>query len=151
MTPRRTRDRLPLILGALGLTEHDAAVQTLIGLFGGVPVDVRERVIGEPAVASRRLKFDSGGEIYLHDGGVVAVILHVAPTPGASEGLDLSDWIRGLDNDSTLDEFKRVFGNTWRFGDHGARYFTVDGGYVRRTTKGYPETLLRVRNGAGVR
>lgn len=140
----RTRDRLQVILGALGRSEQDSDVRRLVEAFGGEPIEIRERLIGEPRVRSRRLLFPSGGEIVLHDDAVVAVTLHLVPRPGVLEGLDLSDWIRDTSNDSTLADFKRVFGDRWKFGGNGSRCFSIDGGYVERTTRGYPEKLLRV-------
>lgn len=62
------------ILDALRLGLDDERVQRLIDAFDGEPVEVHELHIGEPAVLSRHLLFDSGGELVLHDAAVIAVI-----------------------------------------------------------------------------
>lgn len=131
MTGQRPRGRLQTILDALRLGPHDdARVRRLIDAFGGEPVDIHERQIGEPAVLSRHLLFDSGGEMILHDDAVVAVILHLTPTTFAPHGLDAADWIDGVDNDATFADFKKIFDVPWRFA-RGDRYFTLESGYVR--------------------
>ncbi|SDD77533.1 hypothetical protein SAMN05216270_107173 [Glycomyces harbinensis] len=124
-----------MILEALCLSEEDPAVRRLAGAFGGGPATVRERLVGEPARRSRRLRFASGGEIIVHDAAVVAVLLHLAPTPGAPRGLDLSDWIDGADNDATLDDLKKALEAPRHFAGMGTPYFTLDGGYARADFK----------------
>lgn len=118
------------ILDALRLGLDGERVQRLIDAFDGEPVEVHERHIGEPAVLSRHLLFDSGGELVLHDAAVIAVILHVTTTPFAPRGLDVAEWIPGVDNDATFSDFKKVFDVTWRFAA-GDRYFVLESGYVR--------------------
>jgi hypothetical protein len=120
-----------MILDALCMAEEDPAVRRLADAFGGDPVAVRERLVGEPARRSRRLLFASGGEIILHDDAVVAVLLHLAPTPTAPSGLDLSDWIDGAGNDATLDDLKQAIEAPRHFAGMGVPYFTLDGGYAR--------------------
>lgn len=140
-----TTTRLPEILDALGRSEADPAVRRLTDAFGGDPTSVLERVVGEPGFRSRRLQFASGGEIILHDGAVVAVLLHLVSTPFAPHGLDLSDWVEGLDNRAGFADAKRVFDAPWRFGGNGSRCFSLDGGYVRmneRAALGEPRRLV---------
>lgn len=122
----RTSTRLPVIVDALGLSEEDPAVRGLADAFGGEPAEVAERLVGEPALRSRRLLFASGGEIILHDDVVVAVCLHVA-----ARGLDLSTWIADVRNDATLDDLKKAIGANPHFAGLGTPYFTLDGGYAR--------------------
>lgn len=123
--------RLPAILDALGLPEEAPAVRGVADAFGGEPVAVRERSVGEPARRSRRLLFASGGEIILHDGAVAAVLLQLTPTHAAPRGLDLAEWIAGADNDATLDDLKEAIGAPRHFAGIGAPYFALDGGYAR--------------------
>ncbi|ACQ79371.1 hypothetical protein Bcav_1111 [Beutenbergia cavernae DSM 12333] len=106
-------------------------MRRLVEAFGGVPVEVSEQLVGEPAVRSRRLSYPSGGEILMHDDAVVAVVLHVVPTPFARRGLDLSDWVAGARNRATFADLKAVFGTSWTFGPGSSRCFALDGGYAR--------------------
>lgn len=141
--PWRTHTRFPLILDALALSEQDPAVRRLAAQFGGEPVEVRERLVGEPAYRSRRLFFASGGEVILHDEVVVAVVLHTAPTPAAARGIALSDWVDGVGNDATLDDLKRVIGSSPHFAGFGTPYFTLDGGYASarfRNNRGWKDS-----------
>lgn len=121
---------MPLILDALCLAEDDAPVRRLIDAFGAEPVATTERRIGEPAVLSRHLRFESGGEIVLHDDAVIAVTLHLVPTPFAPRGLDAAEWIPGIDDDATFAEFKANFDVPWRFAD-GDRYFILEAAHLR--------------------
>ncbi len=121
---------MPLILDALCLARDDAPVRRLIDALGTEPVETTERRIGEPAVLSQHLLFGSGGEIVLHDDAVVAVILHLAPTPSAPRGLDAAEWLPGVDNDATFADFKATFDVPWRFAD-GDRYFVLEAAYLR--------------------
>lgn len=130
MTRHPVSGRLQTILDALCLGLDDERVHRLIDAFDGEPVEVHERPVGEPAVLSRHLLFESGGELVLHDDAVIAVILHLTTTPFAPRGLDLADWIRGVDNNATFADFKKVFDVTWRFAA-GDRYFVLESGYVR--------------------
>ncbi|MDQ0644776.1 hypothetical protein [Microbacterium murale] len=130
MTRHPEDGRLHTILDALCLGPDDAAVRYLIDAFGGEPVEIHERHVGEPAVLSRHLLFESGGEIVLHDDAVSAVILHLTPTPIAPRGLDVSDWIRGIRKNATFDDVKKVFDVPWRFAA-GDRYFVLEAGYAR--------------------
>lgn len=130
MTPHPESGRVQTILAALCLGLDDESVHRLVDAFGGEPVEVRERHIGEPAVLSRHLLFDSGGELVLHDDAVIAVILHLTTTPFAPRGLDVANWILGVDNDATVSDLKKVFDVTWRFAS-GDRYFVLESGYVR--------------------
>ncbi len=127
----RTSTRLPDLLDALGRAEADPVTQRLAGAFGGGPVTVRERLVGEPARRVRRLLFASGGEVVLHDDAVAAVVLHLSPTPAAPRGLDLSRWIDGVGNDATLDELGSATGAPRRFAGFGTPSLTLDGGYAR--------------------
>lgn len=133
LSPKRTK--MPLVLDALALSEHDPQVGSLIDALGGVTFEVAERLIGVPAIRSRRLRFASGGELFFHDDALVAVILHLVPTAFSPRGLDLSEWIPRVDNRSDLDDFKAVFGQRWGFASGGMRYFTVLDGYVRLTVR----------------
>lgn len=137
-------ERFALVLGALTMSEHDPAVRRLSEAFGGEPDGIRERLIGEPAVVSRRLGFASGAEMFVHDDTVVAVVLDLSSGPDAQGGLDLSDWIPGLDNGSTVEDFKNVFGKSWWFGGHSSRCFPVDGAFARFVTVGHSTQLDRV-------
>lgn len=131
-----TSTRLPLILDALGRSEEDPAVRLLTDAFGGDPAEVRERLVGEPAVRSRRLVFAMGGEIILHDDAVVAVLLRVGP-----DGLDLSAWM-AAGNDATLDDLAAAIGGRPSFVGFGRPYFTLDGGYAQfafRDDRGWKE------------
>lgn len=123
--------RLPEVLAALARPQADPAVRRLVDALGGEAVAVRERSVGEPAYLSRRLLFASGGEIILHDDTVVAVLLHLTPTAPAPRGLDLSDWISGVDNDATLDDLKKALGASPHFAGMKQPYFTLDGGHAR--------------------
>lgn len=123
-----------MILDALCMSEEDPAVRRLVDAFGGDPIQVRERSVGEPVQRSRRLSFASGGEIILHDDAVVAVLLHLAPTPSTPRGIDLSQWIPA-DNDATLDDLKKAIDAPRSFAGIGTPYFTLDGGYARLSFK----------------
>lgn len=133
MTLWRTNSRLPLILDALGATEEDPRVELLITAFGGHPAKVIERLIGEPARRTRWLRFASGGEIILHDGAVVAVVLHVRPSAIANRGIDLGAWVDGVGNDTTLDQLKAALRAPRKFAGFGRPYFVLDAGYVQTT------------------
>lgn len=80
---------------------------------------------------SRRLLFAHGGEIFLHDDAVVAVALHLTPTPIAPGGIDLSAWIEGVDGDATLGDLVTAIGAPRRFAGLGTPYVELDGGYAR--------------------
>jgi hypothetical protein len=121
---------MPLILDALCLAREDTPVVRLIDVLGPEPVEISERRIGEPAVLSQHLLFESGGEIVLHDDAVVAVILHLTPTRFAPRGLDAAEWILGIDDDATFADFKAIFDVPWRFAD-GDRYFVLEAAYLR--------------------
>lgn len=97
--------RLSLITEALARSEHDTAVLRLVEALGGNP-SARERQVGEPGYLARRLLFDSGGEIILHDDAVVAVRLHLRTQQVPATGIDLSEWLPGVTNDATLDDVK---------------------------------------------
>lgn len=127
----RTSSRLPVILDALALAEEDPAVRRLIDAFGGAPIEVRERAVGEPAWHSRRLVFASGGEVILHDDAVAAVVLHCTPAPSVPQGIQLSEWIGGVDNDATLADLKEAIGGPAHFAGIRTPYVTLDGGYAR--------------------
>lgn len=121
---------MPMILDALRGRRDDTPVRRLIDAFGTDPVATTERSIGEPAVLSQHLLFESGGEIVLHDDAVVAVILHLTPTSFAPRGLDAAEWIPGIDNDGTFADFRAIFDVPWRFAD-GDRYFILEAAYLR--------------------
>lgn len=120
-----------MILDALCSSDAEPAVRRLAEAFGGDPVEVSERLVGDPAVRSRRLSFASGGEIILHDDAVVAVLLHLVPTSFAPGGFDLSDWIAGARNDAMFGDLKELVDAPWKFGAGGAYCFVLDGGYLR--------------------
>lgn len=122
--------RLQLLLDTLGASEDHPTVRGLVDLFGGTPVATDERLVDEPAHRSRRLTFASGGEIVLHDGAVVAVLLHVRPTPFARTGIDLRDWLGRAGRRTTLDGLAKAVDARPRFGGRYA-YFERDGGFVR--------------------
>ena len=127
--------RLQMILDALALAERDPPVQRLIETLGGEPAAVAERSFGEPATRSRRLRFESGGELVLHDDMLVAVLLHTRPTQAAATAIDLSEWIEGASNSATLDDLKRVIDGRRRFAGFGTPYFELAGGYARAEFK----------------
>lgn len=131
MEPWRTSSRLPIILDALALSEGDPAVRQLIDAFGGAPIEVRERMVGEPARVSRRLLFASGGEVILHDDALAAVVLHLTATPPIQQGLQLSEWIGGVDNDATLADLKQAIGGPAHFAGPRTPCVALDGGYAR--------------------
>ncbi len=121
---------MQLIIEALSAPQGDIVVHDLITAFGVEPAETAAYVIGEPAVLSRHLRFGSGGEIVLHDDVVVAVILHLTPTPFAPWALDLAEWIPGIDNRATFADFRTLFDVPWRFAE-GDRYFVLDAAYLR--------------------
>lgn len=127
----RTSTELPAALAALGRSEDDPGVRRVLDAFGGAPAAATERWVGEPGRRSRRLRFASGGEVVLHDGAVVAVILHVGPTPIAPAGIDLSAWIPGVDGDATLGDLVAAIGAPRRFAGIGTPYLVLDGGWAR--------------------
>ncbi|WP_157537247.1 hypothetical protein [Nocardioides sp. Root190] len=131
MRSRRTNN-LPIVLDALALPEDDPATRRLADAFGGQPAAVTERRVGVPTRRSRHLQFASGGEIWLHDDTVVAVVLRLEPTPVAPRGIDLSDWL-GIDDRATLEQLGTVMGTRPRFAGFGTPYFTIDGGFARAT------------------
>ena len=130
MSSSKKRTRFQVVLDALAMSERDRAVRALIEDLGGSPVAVSEHLVGAPPVTSKRMRFASGGELVLHDGALVAVVLHLVPTKFSARGLELSEWLPNLDNDSDLDAFKAVFGPAWSFAG-GMRYFSLPEGYVR--------------------
>lgn len=107
---RRHLDGPAVVIEALGQPDGTAAVRRLTAALGGDPVVVRERLVGEPAIRSRRLLFGSGGEVVLQDDVVAAVLLHLVPTSAAPVGIDLSQWIPQLDNAATLDAVGKATG-----------------------------------------
>lgn len=125
------RPGLSVILDALALSERDPEVRALVDAFGGEPVEIRERLIGEPAVRSKRMLFSSGGEIILHDDAVVEVLLHLAPNPPDRTGVDLAQWLPGVREDLTLEELKTALGATGRWAGIGTPYLPISGGFVR--------------------
>ena len=125
--PWRTSTRLPLILDALLGSEEEPAVRQLIDAFGGPAARVKDQLVGEPAYRSRRLQFASGGEMIMHDGVTVAVVLHAAPTGFAPGGFHLPSWIPGLDKNATLSDLKGALDAARAPGGMG---FVLDGAYV---------------------
>lgn len=125
----RETTRFPLLLDALGKSESDPAVRALAAELRGEPVAVTDRLIGEPAVRSRRLRFSSGGEIILHDGEVAAVVLEIRPT--SLRGLTLSGWIDGVDDDATLVDLVDATGAPRHFAGMREPYLSLDDGYAR--------------------
>lgn len=131
MTRWQDSTRLSVLVDALERSEGDPAVRRLVGAFGGEPIVVEERLIGEPAVRSQWLRFATGGEIILHDGAVAGVLLEVAPAPTAPQGLSLSDWIDGVGNEATLDDLVNATGAPRHFAGMREPYLSLDGGYAR--------------------
>lgn len=125
------RTRLPLLLDALTRSETDAPARRLIEAVGSEPVEVRERLIDEPAVRSRRLLFASGAEIILHDDAIVAVVIDLSPTPIAPSGRRLSEWLTGVADDASRDDLAAVLGVRPRFVGMRTLSFALGGGYVR--------------------
>lgn len=123
------RPGLSLILDALALSERDPEVRALVDAFGGKPVEIRERLIGEPAIRSKRMLFSSGGEIILHDDAVVEVLLHLVTTSDRV-GVDLAQWIPHARNDATLDDLAEPIGAKPGFGGFITPYFPLDGGFL---------------------
>lgn len=136
MDRSRTRTQFAAVLAALSLSETDPATCRLVDAFGGTPVKVSERSVGEPAYWSRRLRFASGGEIILHDDSVVAVLLNLTSAPVGRHRLDLSEWIAGVDNDATLGALEKAMGVPSHFAGSGRPYFTIDSGYARFNFRG---------------
>ncbi|WP_223626122.1 hypothetical protein [Microbacterium sp. EST19A] len=126
--------RFPLLLDALGKPEGDPAVRALAAELGGEPVAVTDRLIGEPALRSRRLLFSSGGAIILRDGEVAAVLLEIGPA--SPPGLTLSDWIVGADNDAMLDDLLNATGAPRHFAGMREPYLILDDGYARLDFEG---------------
>lgn len=141
--PYQPTGRVTLIVDALAKPESNEAVQTLIGALGGRVISETERLIGEPPTRSRRLRFADGGEIILHDGAVVAVLLHFAPTDPTMRPAQLADWLPGTSNESTYTDLKEILQSPWLF-SNGARCFELEGGYLRLVTRGYSQVLDRV-------
>ncbi|GAB3076645.1 hypothetical protein [Nocardioides zeae] len=125
----RTGTRLPLAVDALARDASDPAVERLRTAFGGDPVAVEERLVGEPPRRARRLRFASGGELLLQDGVVAAVTFHVVPAPGVSRGLDVTAWLGATDD--TLDALHAAVGTRRGFGGLGTPYFVLDEAYAR--------------------
>ncbi|GAT72540.1 hypothetical protein MHM582_1014 [Microbacterium sp. HM58-2] len=137
-----TQRGLSLLLDSLTHAEQDPEVRALTAAFGGDPVEVRERLIGAPAVRSRRMLFASGGEIILHDDAVVEVLLHVVPQSPKQQGVDLAEWLPGPGNDATLDDLNAAIGTRRGFAGIGTPWFAVDGAFVRadfRDRRGWNE------------
>ena len=141
--PYQPTGRVTLIVDALAKPESSEAVQTLIGALGGRVISETERLIGEPPTRSRRLRCADGGEIILHDGAVVAVLLHFAPTDPTMRPAQLADWLPGTSNESTYTDLKQILQSPWLF-SNGARCFELEGGYLRLVTRGYSQVLDRV-------
>lgn len=122
--------RLPLAIDALSLSASDPAARRLTEAFDGDPVAVEERLVGEPATVSRRLRFTSGTDVILHDDAIVAVVFRTPPAHGTSAVRDGSDWLGGLDERTTLDDLAVGFGERPRFAGT-APYFELGGAYAR--------------------
>ncbi|MGD7706535.1 hypothetical protein [Microlunatus sp. Y2014] len=129
-SPRR-RSQLPMIIDALGRPETDPTVRRLIAHAGGEPVAVRDRSIEEPVRRSRRLQFAAGTEVIVHDDAVVAVVLHLTPTPSGTRAADLTDWVPRVANDATLADLEKAFGGPVRFSGLSEPYVAHGGAYVR--------------------
>ena len=141
--PYQPTGRVTLIVDALAKPESSEAVQTLIGALGGRVISETERLIGEPPTRSRHLRCADGGEIILHDGAVVAVLLHFAPTDPTMRPAQLADWLPGTSNETTYTDLKQLLQSPWLF-SNGARCFELEGGYLRLVTRGYSQVLDRV-------
>lgn len=127
----RETTRFALALDALGRSESDPPVRRLAAALGGEPVAVTERLIGEPVLRSRRLRFSSGGEIVLHDGAIAAVLLEFAPAPVVSRGMSVAEWIDGVDDGATLAELVEATGAPRHFAGIREPYLSLDDGYAR--------------------
>ncbi|MGW8484401.1 hypothetical protein ACWGJP_14810 [Microbacterium sp. NPDC055903] len=118
---------MPLIVAAVSLHVTDPAVRRLLDAAGTAPPTIRERLIGEPSVHSRRLRYPTGVEVILNDEIVAAVTLHVASTDAAVE---LSAWIPGIDRDATLKDLVTAIGAPRSFAGFGQPFLTLDAAYV---------------------
>lgn len=112
-TPRPWRGAV----ATLGRPEEAA-----LALLAAGRVTVRERLVGQPAIRSRRLTA-GGVEAVTHDFIVAAVVLRL---PDA----DLRAWL-GVGSDATLDDLERVFGHPAHFAGLLTPYVAVEGGFVR--------------------
>ncbi|WP_147918134.1 hypothetical protein [Ruania zhangjianzhongii] len=139
MKRRRRHGWLPVILNALGQPETSTAVGELVDAFELPPVEIWEKTAGAPVRQVRRLLFDSGGEIVLHNDAVAAVLLHLLPTGNATRGVHLAHWIAGSRNDASLDDLAKALRSPARTAPEAMPYFSVDGGYLQPTFKpGHP-------------
>lgn len=125
---------MPLVLAALARDEHDPAVRALVEVLGGAPVEVSERLVDVPTTRSRRLRLAAGAELVLHDGALVALVLHLVPTSFSRQTIDLSAWVAGVGAAPDLAAFTAVLGTGWRFAS-GHRTFAVGGGHLRLTER----------------
>ncbi len=112
--------RWHLAMAALGHDGEAEPTRRLLAALG--PVETQSRLVGEPPVTSTRWRA-GGVEVVLHDGVVVAVVLHL---PQA----DLRTWA-GVGNDATLGDLERAFAGKARFAGLVAPYVKVEGGYAR--------------------
>ena len=135
-TPYQSTGRLLLIVDALAQGEESDAVRALVDAFGGTPDSITERLVGEPPLRSRRLRFGSGGEIVLHDDAVVAVLLWLSPGAEGRRVTQLAEWLPGTTNASTFDDFKAILQSPWHFGGE-ARCFVLQDGYLRLAPRGH--------------
>lgn len=127
-----TAPDLSVFLDALGCSWDEPPVVRLLQELGGEPSLVRERLVGEPPIRSRRLGFPDGVEVIAHDEVVEAVVLWLVPT-GMGAAAQLGRWIPGVDNQATLDEVRQAFGESARFSGFGQPYSMLGGGFLTLT------------------
>lgn len=121
---------LSVFLDALGCSWDEPPVIRLLQELGGEPSLVRERLVGEPPIRSRRLGFPDGVEVIAHEDVVEAVMLWLVPT-GMGAAAQLGRWIPGVDNQATLDEVRQAFGESARFSGPGSTYSTLGEGFLK--------------------
>lgn len=116
----RRKTKLPLIVDAIGLHVTASGARRLLDAAGPAPDGVTERLVGEPAIRSRRLHYATGIEVILHDEIVVAVTLHARDAT-----VELSAWIPGASPNATLEELVTAIGAPRGFAGFGQPYFTL--------------------------
>lgn len=125
------RSRLGTLVDALSGTDTDDGGHRLAQAFGSEPVRVIEYGVGVPASAVRRLHFASGGEIVLHDGVVVAAILHVKPAYDGAAAVDLAQWVTGVTGAATLKDLEGALGLKAQFSGFRSPYFKLGAAFAQ--------------------
>ncbi|WP_454229756.1 hypothetical protein [Propioniciclava flava] len=124
--------RWHLAMAALGHDGEAEPTRRLLAALG--PVETQSRLVGEPPVTSTRWRA-GGVEVVLHDGVVVAVVLHL---PQA----DLRTWA-GVGNDATLGDLERAFA-----GRPGSRAWSPPTSRSRAATPASRSPRMAGRRGA---